>query len=88
MDRDPAAHRTGGGDAGRPGRGPARAVVGLALQAVGLAWLGLIASPDLGYATLAVPLVVTGIGVSMAIPVVQNTVSAAWRPTLSAKHLG
>jgi EmrB/QacA subfamily drug resistance transporter len=47
---------------------------GLALQAIGLAWVGLVASPDLGYAALVLPLIVAGIGASMAIPVVQNTV--------------
>lgn len=63
-------------------------IVGLALQAVGLAWLGLIASPDLGYATLAVPLVVTGIGASMAIPVVQNTVISSVAPDALGKASG
>ena len=63
-------------------------VVGLALQAVGLGCLGLIASSDLGYATLAVPLVVTGIGASMAIPVVQNTVVSSVAPDALGKAAG
>ncbi len=50
---------------------------GLALQAVGLAWIALIAAPDLSYAALVLPLVVAGIGASTAIPVVQNTVIGA-----------
>ncbi len=48
--------------------------VGLAVQAAGLGWIGLLASPELSYSTLVLPLVVTGVGASMAIPVVQRTV--------------
>jgi EmrB/QacA subfamily drug resistance transporter len=48
--------------------------VGLALQAAGLTWIGLLAAPNLAYPTLVLPLVVTGVGASMAIPVVQKTV--------------
>ncbi|MBP2368321.1 MFS transporter [Pseudonocardia parietis] len=62
--------------------------VGLALQAAGLAWLGLIASPDLGYATLVVPLIVGGVGASMAIPVVQNTVLGGVAPDALGKASG
>lgn len=62
--------------------------LGLALQAAGLAWVGLIASPDLGYATLVVPLIVAGVGVSMAIPVVQNTVLSGVRPDALGKASG
>ena len=50
---------------------------GLALNAAGLAWIALIAAPGLAYSTLVVPLVVTGVGASMAIPVVQNAVLGA-----------
>ena len=35
-------------------------VVGLALQAVGMAWIGLIAAPDLVYANLVAPLILAG----------------------------
>jgi EmrB/QacA subfamily drug resistance transporter len=62
--------------------------LGLALQAAGLAWVGLIASPDLSYPTLVVPLVVTGVGVSMAIPVVQNAVLNGVRPNALGKASG
>jgi hypothetical protein len=47
---------------------------GLFLQAVGLAWIALIAGPGLTYGELVVPLVVAGVGVSMAIPAGQNSV--------------
>ncbi|MPZ61549.1 MAG: DHA2 family efflux MFS transporter permease subunit [Propionibacteriales bacterium] len=52
-------------------------VGGLSLQAVGMAWIGLIAAPGLAYADLVAPLVVAGCGVSMAIPAAQNSVLGA-----------
>ncbi len=47
---------------------------GLVLQAAGMAWLALIAAPDLSYAQLLLPFIVAGVGVSMAIPAAQNAV--------------
>ncbi|HEX6482300.1 MAG TPA: DHA2 family efflux MFS transporter permease subunit [Ktedonobacteraceae bacterium] len=52
-------------------------VGGLLVQAVGMAWIGLIAGPGLAYSRLVVPLIVAGIGVSMAIPAAQNSVISA-----------
>jgi len=49
-------------------------VTGLLVQAAGAIWIALIASPDLGYSELVVPMVVAGIGISMAIPSAQNSV--------------
>ncbi len=49
-------------------------VTGLLVQAVGLAWVALIAAPNLAYSELVVPLIVAGVGVSMAIPSAQNSV--------------
>lgn len=49
-------------------------VAGLALQAVGMAWMALIASPGLPYSHMLAPFIVAGIGVSMAIPSAQNSV--------------
>jgi EmrB/QacA subfamily drug resistance transporter len=49
-------------------------VVGLALQAVGLAWIALIAAPDLAYVKLVAPLILAGAGISMAMPAAQNAV--------------
>jgi MFS family permease len=49
-------------------------VVGLILQALGMAWIGLIAAPDLAYVQLVVPLILAGAGVSMAMPASQNAV--------------
>jgi EmrB/QacA subfamily drug resistance transporter len=49
-------------------------VIGLVVQAFGMAWIGMIAAPDLSYVQLAAPLVLTGAGVSMAMPAAQNAV--------------
>jgi predicted MFS family arabinose efflux permease len=42
-------------------------VAGLGLQAIGLAWIALTATPGLAYTNLVAPLVLAGAGVSMAI---------------------
>jgi EmrB/QacA subfamily drug resistance transporter len=49
-------------------------VGGLLLQAIGMGWIALIAEPGLAYSELVVPLIVAGVGVSMAIPSGQNSV--------------
>jgi EmrB/QacA subfamily drug resistance transporter len=54
--------------------------VGLLLQAAGFAWIALIARPDLPYPLLVGPLVVAGIGVSMAMPAAQHVVIGAVPP--------
>ena len=50
---------------------------GLTLQAVGFAWLALIARPGLTYISMVVPMVVAGCGASMAMPAAQNCVLGA-----------
>jgi EmrB/QacA subfamily drug resistance transporter len=55
-------------------------VLGLALQALGLAWVASIASPTVGYAELGVALTVAGVGTSLCFPTVANTVMSAVRP--------
>ena len=52
-------------------------VVGLLLQALGFAWIGLVAAPDLAYVDLVAPLILAGAGVSMAMPAAQNAVLGA-----------
>jgi EmrB/QacA subfamily drug resistance transporter len=52
-------------------------VCGLILQAAGMAWIGLIATPDLPYAKLILPLILAGSGVSMAMPAAQNAALGA-----------
>jgi EmrB/QacA subfamily drug resistance transporter len=49
-------------------------VGGLSLQALGMAWLALIAEPGMAYSELLGPFIVGGVGVSMAIPSAQNSV--------------
>src|SRR3954469_2205636 len=49
-------------------------VTGLSLQALGMAWLALIADPGMSYTELVGPFIVAGVGVSMAIPAAQNSV--------------
>ncbi|CAG6391337.1 MFS transporter [Streptomyces cocklensis] len=52
-------------------------VLGLLLQGAGLLWLALVSSPDAGYGTLVVPLVLAGVGISMTFPTVANAVVGA-----------
>ena len=39
-----------------------------------MAWLALIAKPDLAYTRMLAPFIIAGVGVSMAIPAAQNSV--------------
>ncbi len=47
---------------------------GLFLQAIGMAWIALIARPDLPYIGLVAPLIIAGCGAAMVIPSTQNVV--------------
>ncbi len=53
---------------------------GLAMQAMGLAWIGLVASPSVDYAMLIVPFVLSGIGMGLFFAPVANVVLSAVRP--------
>jgi EmrB/QacA subfamily drug resistance transporter len=57
---------------------------GLLLEAVGMAWIALIAAPHVAYVEMVAPLIVAGAGVSMAIPATQ---SAAIK-SVSVEHIG
>lgn len=59
-------------------------VTGLVLQATGMAWLALIATPGLAYTSMLAPFLVTGVGVSLAIPSAQNSVMTS----VSLQELG
>jgi len=48
--------------------------IGLLMQAIGLGWIAMIMTPGVAYASMIAPLVVAGVGVSMAMPAVQNAV--------------
>ncbi len=61
---------------------------GLALQAIGFAWIGLMAAPGLAYGWLVGPLVLAGAGVSLAMPAVQNAVLGAVAPAEIGKASG
>jgi EmrB/QacA subfamily drug resistance transporter len=47
---------------------------GLLLQAIGIAWIGLVATPGLPYTNLIVPLIIAGCGASFSLPATQNAV--------------
>src|SRR5580658_619240 len=55
---------------------------GLAVAASGLTWIALSARPDLPYAQLVVPLILTGCGVSVALPATMSAVMTSVRPAL------
>ncbi len=52
-------------------------VSGLLLQSAGMAWLAIVAEPGVAYTSLLGPLIVAGVGVSLAIPSAQNSVLAS-----------
>jgi MFS family permease len=49
-------------------------VTGLSMQAIGLGWIAMIVSPGVAYSAMVAPLILAGVGVSMAMPAVQNAV--------------
>jgi MFS family permease len=55
-------------------------VVGLFLQALGMAWIGRIATPDVAYINLVAPFILAGAGISMAMPAAQNAVVSSVAP--------
>jgi len=62
-------------------------VGGLLLQAVAMAWIGLIARPGLPYSELVAPLIIAGFGAAV-IPVGQNAVVSAVAPNEIGKASG
>ena len=62
--------------------------VGLALQAVGLAWIAGVSSAGVGYASLVVPFVLSGIGMAMFFAPTANVVLSAVRPHDEGKASG
>jgi MFS family permease len=63
-------------------------VGGVLLQAIGFAWIAMIATPDLAYGKLVAPLVLAGAGVSMAMPAAQNAILGAVAPNEVGKASG
>jgi predicted MFS family arabinose efflux permease len=63
-------------------------VTGLSLQALGMAWVALIADASMSYSELLAPFIVAGVGVSMAIPSAQNSVVASVADDVLGKAAG
>jgi EmrB/QacA subfamily drug resistance transporter len=63
-------------------------VSGLLIQCGGTAWIASIARPGLPFSHLVVPLVVAGVGISMAIPSAQNSVVGSATPETAGKLAG
>jgi EmrB/QacA subfamily drug resistance transporter len=57
---------------------------GMLLQALGLSWLALEASATVGYGSLVLPLIIAGVGISMALP----TTAAAALGAVAPQDLG
>jgi EmrB/QacA subfamily drug resistance transporter len=63
-------------------------VAGLALQAVGFGWVALIADPGVAYGELIAPMVIAGMGISMALPAFQSAVVSSVAPEAIGKAAG
>jgi len=63
-------------------------VLGLAMQAAGLAWIALGATSTAGYGRFVLPLITAGVGISMAIPTVPTTALNAVPPADMGKASG
>jgi EmrB/QacA subfamily drug resistance transporter len=61
---------------------------GLALQALGLGWIAAVSTPDVGYASLVGPFVVSGIGMGLFFAPVANIVLTAVGPRDEGKASG
>jgi EmrB/QacA subfamily drug resistance transporter len=61
---------------------------GLALQAVGLAWIAAVSTETVGYESLVVPFILSGIGMGMFFAPVANVVLSAVRPEEEGKASG
>jgi EmrB/QacA subfamily drug resistance transporter len=63
-------------------------IAGPALQAAGMAWIGIIAGPDTDYVAFVPPLIIAGVGVSMSFPAAQNAVVGAVAESAIGKASG
>lgn len=61
---------------------------GVLLQALGLGWLGLLGTAGAAYPSLVLPLVVAGVGISLAMPSVPTAALGAVRPVDMGKASG
>jgi EmrB/QacA subfamily drug resistance transporter len=63
-------------------------VTGLLMQAIGFGWIAIIAMPGLAYSGLIAPLILAGVGVSMAMPAAQNAILGSVAVTEMGKASG
>src|SRR5712692_6914427 len=63
-------------------------VVGMLLQGIGLAWIAMISEAGASYGQFVAPLIIAGIGISMAIPIVSTAVLSAVSPRDMGKASG
>ncbi len=68
--------------------GPRIMGAGLALQAVGLAWLAAISSPTIAYSELVLPFIVSGIGMGLFFAPVANVILSSVRPVEEGQASG
>jgi EmrB/QacA subfamily drug resistance transporter len=62
--------------------------IGLALQAIGLGWIAAISTPELGYASIVAPFMISGIGMALFFAPVANVVLSAVRPEQEGQASG
>jgi MFS family permease len=62
--------------------------LGMLLQAAGLGWFALLATGGVGYETLVVPLIIAGVGISMALPTTTAAALGAVPPAELGKASG
>jgi hypothetical protein len=58
------------------------------MQAVGLGWIAIVVAPGMAYTAIVAPLILAGVGVSMAMPAVQNAVLSSVAVAEMAKASG
>jgi len=61
---------------------------GMLLQGIGLGWFATVAALGVGYGQLVIPLIVAGIGISMALPIAPTAVLSAVSPSDIGKASG
>jgi EmrB/QacA subfamily drug resistance transporter len=61
---------------------------GLALQALGLAWIATVSEPDVGYSSLVLPFILSGTGMAMFFAPVANVVLSSVKSTEEGKASG
>jgi EmrB/QacA subfamily drug resistance transporter len=61
---------------------------GLGLQAIGLAWIAMVSTATVGYSSLVLPFMLSGVGMAMFFAPVANVVLSAVRPSEEGKASG